>query len=299
MNIVRDGCEHAFLVFLDRLKINPSGWIACTFAFSKGLVFEQMVEDRASIAPALASLRAKSDEFLYRLQEEIGDLSKAHIFQFTDNDLIFLCCPQNEQEQKRVEQGLERISSTLPKTLCDYGFLVRELPVFQKIADQKLLSARRMQIVQALTNSPYLESIQIRRKRRDDPVLLVIEDDRFTATYISNFLKDFDVVIARNGEDGVLRYLEYTPDAVFLDVHLPGIDGNQTLQAIKAADPEAFVVMLSVDTARSTIMNASDHGAVSYLKKPFSRERVLNTVRLSPFIRQSKGLLPIEKTQRA
>jgi two-component system, chemotaxis family, chemotaxis protein CheY len=291
MNIVRDGCEHAFLVFLDRLKAHPSGWIACTFAFSKALNFEQMVEHKQSI-------RAQSDEFLYRLQEELGDLSKAHLFQFTDNDLIFLCCAQNEQEQIKIEQGLERIAASLPKALCDYGFLVREMPVFQKIADQKLLSARRMQIFQALTNAPYMESIPLRRKRRDEPVLLVIEDDRFTASYIGNFLKEFDVVTARTGEDGVLRYLEYAPDAVFLDVHLPGIDGNQALQAIKAADSEAFVVMLSVDTARSTIMNASEHGAISYLKKPFSRDRVLNTLRLSPFIRNSKGILPIERHQR-
>jgi DNA-binding response OmpR family regulator len=69
------------------------------------------------------------------------------------------------------------------------------------------------------------------------------------------------------------------------------------LQAIKSADADAFVVMLSVDTAKSSILSASEKGATSYLKKPFSRERVLNTLRLSPFIRDSKGVLPISAKQ--
>jgi CheY-like chemotaxis protein len=53
--------------------------------------------------------------------------------------------------------------------------------------------------------------------------------------------------------------------------------------------------MLSVDTEKSNILKASAAGAVSYIKKPFSRERVLNTLRLSPFIRDSKGVLPIQR----
>lgn len=100
-------------------------------------------------------------------------------------------------------------------------------------------------------------------------------------------------MVARTGEEAILKYIEYAPDAVFLDIHLPGINGHQALQALKAADSEAFVVMLSVDTAKASIMAASENGAVSYLKKPFSRERVLNTLRLSPFIRESRGILPI------
>ncbi len=135
----------------------------------------------------------------------------------------------------------------------------------------------------------------LRRIKRDEPIILVVEDDRFTATYISGFLKEFDLIVARSGEEAVLKYIEYAPDAVFLDIHLPGINGHQTLQAIKCADPDAFVVMLSVDTAKSSIMSASENGAVSYLKKPFSRERVLNTLRLSPFIRDSRGILPIQR----
>src|SRR5690606_8687745 len=99
----------------------------------------------------------------------------------------------------------------------------------------------------------------LRRKRRDSPLVMVVEDDRFTASYIQNFLREYDVVIARNGEEAILKYIEYAPDAVFMDLHMPGLNGDQALQAIKAADPDAFVVMLSVDTAQHSIMSASEH----------------------------------------
>ena len=189
---------------------------------------------------------------------------------------------------------LEKEAAKFPKGFCEYGFLTKEIYAFQKVADAKFLSAKKMKAYEALSDENVVESLALRRKKRDEPIILVVEDDRFTASYISGFLREFDLLVARNGEEAIQKYIEYAPDAVFLDIHLPGINGHQTLDAIKCADPDAFVVMLSVDTARSSIMGASERGAASYLKKPFSRERVLNTLRLSPFIRDSRGILPIQ-----
>jgi len=297
MKVIVEGAEHHFLTFMEKLKTNPTGWIACTFGFSKNTIHEDLVQRRAYIRAELEKLRKASTDFLDGLKEEAQSLPHAHVFQFADNDIIILCCPQDETEQRHVRDVLEKMTQKLPKNLSDYGFLTKELPMFQKIADQKMLNMKRMQAYEAVGDINQIESIPLRRKKRDEPIVLVVEDDRFTASYIHGFLKEFDVVIARSGEDAVLKYIEYAPDAVFLDLHLPGINGNQVLQAIKAADPDAFVVMLSVDTALSNIMLASERGATSYLKKPFSRERVLNTLRLSPFIRYSRGILPFEQRE--
>lgn len=294
MKTVQKGAEHNFLTFVEKLKVDPNGWIASTFGFSKGVSFEDMVERRAFLGQELMRHKRESDAFLEIIKSHAKALPNAHVYQFKDNDIILLCCPKTESEQEVVRKVLEEMTSQLPKHYCDYGFLTKELHVFQKIADYKLLTAKKMEAYDVLSQGDQLKSIALRRKRRDEPVVLVVEDDRFTASYINNFLKDFDVVTARTGEDALLKYIEYAPDAVFLDIHLPGINGQQVLQGIMAADPDAFVVMLSVDTAKSTIMDATEHGAVSYLKKPFSRERVLNTLRLSPFIRQSRGIMPIE-----
>lgn len=295
MKIISEGAEHHFLTFLEKLKINPTGWIACTFPFSKKIHHDELMGRRAYIKSDLARMSAEVQAFVESFRDKAAQLPGAQFYKFTDNDVVLLCCPQNEMEQKLVRETLEEVARQFPNKFCDYGFLTKELYVYQKIADHKLLSRKKMEAYEALSDANVVESLALRRKKRDEPIILVVEDDRFTASYISGFLKDFDVVVARTGEEAILKYIEYAPDAVFLDIHLPGINGHQTLQSIKCADPEAFVVMLSVDTARSSILSASENGAVSYLKKPFSRERVLNTLRLSPFIRDSRGVLPIHR----
>lgn len=296
MHIIDDGAEHQFLTFLERLKINPTGWIACTFPFSRKIHHEELMSRRAYIRSDLTRLAAEVDAFIHDFRDEAAALPGAQFFRFTDNDIILLCCPADEVEQKLVRDTLEGAARRFPNDFCDYGFLTRELYVYQKIADHKLLSMKRMAIYNALGDTGVVESLNLRRKRRDSPLILVVEDDRFTASYIGGFLKEFDLIVVRTGEEAVLQYIDYAPDAVFLDIHLPGMNGYQVLQSIKCADPDAFVVMLSVDAARSSIMNASENGAVSFLKKPFTRERVLNTLRLSPFIRETCGILPIQRS---
>ncbi len=295
MKIITSGAEHHFLTLLEKLRTNPSGWIACTFPFSRKLNHDELMARRAYIKSDLKRHESEALDFVERFSQTVGDLPNGHIYKFTDNDVIVLCCPHNEMEQKQVREVLEKTVAQFPRDFCDYGFLTKELYVYQKIADHKLLSQKKMMAYEQLADENIVDSLPLRRKKRDEPIILVVEDDRFTASYISGFLKEFDLIVARNGEDALLKYLEHAPDAVFLDIHLPGINGHQTLQAMKAADPDGFVVMLSVDTARSSIISASESGAVSYLKKPFSRERVLNTLRLSPFIRNSRGILPIHR----
>ncbi len=295
MKIIKEGAEHHFLTFLEKLKVQPTGWIACTFPFSRHLNHESLVSRRAFIKSELDRLDQEAFSFIGKFSARAGGLPNARLFKFADNDIVLLCCPHNDEEQKQVRDILETTAKEFPSGFCDFGFLTKELYLYQKIADHKLLTQKRMDSYRALADSGTVESIPLRRKRRDEPIILVVEDDRFTASYISGFLKEFDLVVARSGEDALLKYLEYAPDAVFLDIHLPGMNGHQTLQAIKASDPEAFVVMLSVDTAKTSIVSASEYGAVSYLKKPFSRERILNTLRLSPFIRSSQGILPIQR----
>jgi DNA-binding response OmpR family regulator len=115
---------------------------------------------------------------------------------------------------------------------------------------------------------------------------MIVEDDRFTASYAANILsKEYELSVCRTGEEGIIAYIEHAPDIVFLDIHLPGLNGHDTLRAIKAADPKAFVVMLSVDTAKTSIVESTQSGAHSFLKKPFSKERLLNTVKASPYVR--------------
>jgi CheY-like chemotaxis protein len=169
---------------------------------------------------------------------------------------------------------------------ADRCVLGDDLYNYQKLADAKLLSAKCFEAYKAMGDANRVMSIPIRRSRRDVSKVMIVEDDRFTASYAANILsKDYDLTICRTGEEGIIAYIEHAPDIVFLDIHLPGINGHDTLQAIRAVDPKAFVVMLSVDTAQNSISRATKTGAHSFLKKPFSKDRLLNTVKSSPYVR--------------
>lgn len=294
MRIINDGAEHQFLTFIEKIKVNPTGWIACSFPFSQDIVHDNLISRRAFIKSDMTRLRAEAMAFAMQLRDASAHLPGVQVYMFSDNDVVILCCPGDEAQQKQARDVLESQAAKFPKGFCEYSFLTKEIYTYQKMAEAKFLSAKKMKAYEALSDESVVESLALRRKKRDEPIILIVEDDRFTASYISGFLREFDLLVARNGEEAIQKYIEYAPDAVFLDIHLPGLNGHQTLDAIKCADPEAFVVMLSVDTAKSSILSASEKGATSYLKKPFSRERVLNTLRLSPFIRDSKGIMPIQ-----
>jgi two-component system chemotaxis response regulator CheY len=62
------------------------------------------------------------------------------------------------------------------------------------------------------------------------------------------------------------------------------LNGIETLQALRAIDPEAYIVMVSVDTVKANIVKATGLGASGFLRKPFSRDRLIATVEKSPYI---------------
>lgn len=109
--------------------------------------------------------------------------------------------------------------------------------------------------------------------------VVVIEDDRpsldlFTAYASGASLR---VTPARDGQAGLAAVRETRPDAVLLDIRLPGVDGWAVLQALKA-DPETRsipVVIVSIVDERSRGVAL---GAADYLVKPVSREALLGAL---------------------
>lgn len=86
------------------------------------------------------------------------------------------------------------------------------------------------------------------------------------------------VVHARSGRDAVTMYQQDRPDAVLLDVAMPGFDGFSTLQALRELDPGARVAMLTSHHEHAVVRRAIEMGALDYVAKPFQRERLLAAV---------------------
>jgi two-component system response regulator AtoC len=102
--------------------------------------------------------------------------------------------------------------------------------------------------------------------------VLVIDDAEGIRGYLANLLEleGYEVDTAEDGRSA-LALLEggAAPDAILLDVMLPGIDGIETLRRIREIDARVPVVMLSVVGKASTIVEAMQLGATDYLNKPF------------------------------
>jgi len=107
--------------------------------------------------------------------------------------------------------------------------------------------------------------------------ILIVDDAEGIRTYLANLLelRGYQVDTAEDGRRA-LALLESgaAPEAILLDVMMPGLDGLETLRRIREAHPSVNVVMLSVVGRAQTIVEAMQLGAVDYLNKPFEEEEL-------------------------
>jgi two-component system nitrogen regulation response regulator NtrX len=119
--------------------------------------------------------------------------------------------------------------------------------------------------------------------------ILVVDDEVSICQSVKAILSDegYQVLVAGSGEEAIKAVEEEMPQLVLLDIWLPGIDGLETLKAIKAAHPNVLVIMMSGHGTIETAVSATKLGAFDFIEKPLSLEKViiivnnaLNVVRL-------------------
>jgi len=116
-----------------------------------------------------------------------------------------------------------------------------------------------------------------RTAEREGARILVVDDAEGVRGYLASLLelRGYRVDTAEDGRSAI-ALLEggAAPDAVLLDVMMPGQDGLETLRLIRDLDPRLPVVMLSVVGSSQTIVEAMQLGAADYLNKPFQEEEL-------------------------
>ena len=113
--------------------------------------------------------------------------------------------------------------------------------------------------------------------------ILVVDDERAVRESLRRALEleGYEIELAGDGSEAlqVLKEEESQPDAVILDVLMPGIDGLEVCRRVRAAGNSVPVLML---TARDEVENrvaGLDAGADDYVTKPFALEELLARVR--------------------
>lgn len=100
--------------------------------------------------------------------------------------------------------------------------------------------------------------------------ILVVDDEAIIRHLLMDVLKDdgHQVVAAENGKEAIDQVKESTFDLVFSDVHMPVLNGLETVKTIRKLDRRVFIVMMdSFPDLLSEL--AQEEGAITCIHKPF------------------------------
>lgn len=116
--------------------------------------------------------------------------------------------------------------------------------------------------------------------------VLVIEDNRDNMTLIVDVLEslDYDVIQAKDGEQGVAFARSECPDLILMDLSLPKIDGWEATQTIKAQDELKHIPIIAL-TAHAMVGDrerALEAGCDDYMTKPINLQTL--AMKLTKFL---------------
>lgn len=112
--------------------------------------------------------------------------------------------------------------------------------------------------------------------------ILIVDDEPNILMALEYTLKknDFQVFIARDGEEAIAIAQDKIPDVVVLDIMMPKVDGFEVLNFIKKHKDlnKTKVIFLSAKNKEKDIQKGLDQGADQYLTKPFSMKKLLQEI---------------------
>src|SRR5205814_7054382 len=111
--------------------------------------------------------------------------------------------------------------------------------------------------------------------------ILVIDDESAIRDSLKMTLEyeGYEFIGAATGQEGLALAEREAPDLVLLDVKMPGMDGIEVLDRLRAMNEALPVVVISGHGTIGTAVEATKKGAFDFIEKPFASERVLVSLR--------------------
>jgi two-component system, chemotaxis family, chemotaxis protein CheY len=122
--------------------------------------------------------------------------------------------------------------------------------------------------------------------------ILLVDDSPIARKIIRNCMpkdREYEFHEATDGQEGLNKFIELKPDVTFLDITMPVMDGMESLELMKNADPNAVIIICTADIQPRTILRVAALGALTVIKKPPTREEVQLALRKAEEILQQSG----------
>lgn len=115
-------------------------------------------------------------------------------------------------------------------------------------------------------------------------IVLIVDDSRMSRMILQNFLSqlipDLQLHQAGNGDEAIALAAQHRFDVVSMDLNMPGRDGIETAQAIRAVQPDVPIALLTANVQAAVQERAASSG-LHFLPKPISAETAQRLVQLA------------------
>jgi len=110
--------------------------------------------------------------------------------------------------------------------------------------------------------------------------VLLVEDERNLASLLKNAIGDnfYSFSVANDGEEGLKKFLQISPDIVITDIMMPKMTGLEMAEAIRGVNSKIPIIILSAYSEADKFLNAIDIGVVKYFIKPFDPDDLLDYI---------------------
>ena len=111
--------------------------------------------------------------------------------------------------------------------------------------------------------------------------ILIVEDDINFGSILKDYLilNDYDVILAKNGIQGLQKFNKHTFDLCILDVMMPYKDGFTLAKEIREKNEEVPLIFLTAKNLKDDVLRGFKAGADDYLFKPFDSEVLLAKIK--------------------
>jgi DNA-binding NtrC family response regulator len=112
------------------------------------------------------------------------------------------------------------------------------------------------------------------------PKILVVDDEEGIRDCLATVLamEGYEVVTAATGAQAIETLSRQSFDVAITDLRMPGMDGIQTLAAMKKIAPDIQVIIATAFASEEMASNCDREGAFEYLLKPFRLDHLIRTV---------------------